>query len=134
MYCKNCGNELNSGAAICVNCGFAKGNGNKFCHNCGAEALSGASVCTKCGAILESGAASSVQKSKLVALLLAFFLGAFGVHDFYLGFTSYGILKIVITLVSCGTLSWIWPLIDLIRILTNSLSVDAAGNPLKKEF
>ena len=38
-------------------------------------------------------------KSRMVAGLLNLFLGGFGVGDFYLGYTQYGIYKIVISLV-----------------------------------
>ena len=38
-------------------------------------------------------------KSRVVAGLLNLFLGGFGVGDFYLGYTQYGIYKIVISLV-----------------------------------
>ena len=37
-------------------------------------------------------------KSRVVAGLLNLFLGGFGVGDFYLGYTQYGIYKIVISL------------------------------------
>lgn len=37
-------------------------------------------------------------KSRMVAGLLNLFLGGFGVGDFYLGYTQYGIYKIVISL------------------------------------
>ena len=36
-------------------------------------------------------------KSRMVAGLLNLFLGGFGVGDFYLGYTQYGIYKIVIS-------------------------------------
>ena len=38
-------------------------------------------------------------KSRMVAGLLNLFLGGFGVGDFYLGYTQYGIYKIAISLV-----------------------------------
>ena len=31
MYCRNCGEQIDSNAAICVKCGFAKGTGVKYC-------------------------------------------------------------------------------------------------------
>ena len=37
-------------------------------------------------------------KSRMVADLLNLFLGGFGIGDFYLGYTQYGIYKIVISL------------------------------------
>ena len=140
MYCKNCGKEIDNAAAVCVNCGVATGNGVNFCPNCGAATNPGAAVCTNCGVALNNvptaNAAGVVgeQKSKLVAALLAFFLGGIGIHDFYLGYNKYGIIKIVLAVVTCGSVSSIWALIDFIRILTGNINTDANGVPLKNEF
>jgi TM2 domain-containing membrane protein YozV len=60
-------------------------------------------------------------KSRLVALLLCFFLGALGVHRFYLGKIGTGILMLL-TLGGCG----IWMLIDLILIVVGSFK-DSEG-------
>lgn len=135
MFCKNCGAEINENAVACMTCGFGKGTGEKFCANCGKEINPGAAICVNCGAAVKAVAngVNGEQKSKLVAVLLAFFLGGFGIHDFYLGYTKYGIIKIVLT-VCTGFGGGIWALIDFIRLLTGSLSADANGVELKKEF
>lgn len=133
MFCKNCGNEINENAVACMNCGFAKGNGDKFCAVCGKEINPGAAICTACGAAVKSTVAGGEQKSKLVAVLLAFFLGSIGIHDFYLGYNKNGIFKIVLT-VCTGVGGSIWALIDFIRLLTGSINADANGVPLKNEF
>lgn len=44
----------------------------------------------------------SGEKNKIVAALLAFFLGAFGVHKFYLGKATAGIIMLL-----CGTIGWL---------------------------
>ncbi|MDA3022180.1 MAG: TM2 domain-containing protein [Actinomycetota bacterium] len=54
-------------------------------------------------------------KSRLVAAILAWFLGIFGIHRFYVGKVGTGVLMIV-TLGGVG----IWVLIDLIMILVGS--------------
>lgn len=132
MYCKNCGAEINENAVACMSCGFAKGTGNRFCANCGQEVTPGAAFCVNCGAST-TPAVNTEQKSKLVAVLLAFFLGGIGIHDFYLGYTKYGIIKIVLTVCTgCG--GGIWALIDFVRLLTGSLHTDANGVELKKDF
>ena len=55
------------------------------------------------------------DKSRLVALLLCFFLGYLGVHRFYVGKVGTGVLMIF-TLGGLG----IWYLIDLIMIAVGS--------------
>lgn len=59
---------------------------------------------------------NSAPKSQLVALLLVIFVGVLGIHRFYLGYTTIGIIQLL-TLGGCG----IWALIDLIRIITGDL-------------
>ncbi len=70
------------------------------------------------------------QKSKLVAGLLGIFLGGFGVHNFYLGFTTRAVIQIVVSLVTCGIGAW-WGIIEGILILCGRYTtVDANGVPL----
>ena len=135
MFCKNCGKEIDDSAFACMGCGFAKGTGEKFCANCGKEIVVGAVICTSCGAAVKPvvNKAEGEQKSKLVAVLLAFFLGGVGVHDFYLGYNKNGIIKIILT-VCTGVGGGIWGLIDFVRLLTGSLNTDANGVELKKDF
>jgi len=70
------------------------------------------------------------QKSKLVAALLGIFLGAWGIHNFYLGDTKKGIIQIVVTIVTCG-IGGLWGFIEGIMILAGSIKTDANGVPLK---
>lgn len=63
-----------------------------------------------------NGNASAGPKSQLVALILVIFVGGLGIHRFYLGYTTIGIIQLL-TLGGCG----IWALIDLIRIITGDL-------------
>lgn len=133
MYCRNCGNEMDANAAICVKCGCAKGTGLSYCSNCGQPTQPGAVACTSCGAGL-AVAPSANAKSKLVAGLLGIFLGAFGVHNFYLGYTGKAVAQLLITVLSCFTLavvSEIWGLIEGIMILCGKVATDGKGNALK---
>ena len=68
-------------------------------------------------------------RSKLVAGLLGILLGGFGVHRFYLGYTSIGVLQIVVTFATCGVGS-LWGLIEGILILVGNFDRDADGRPL----
>ena len=112
-YCSNCGNELEKGAAFCGKCG-KKINDSKVKVE---------------GEIVRNMEA----KSKIAAGLLGIFLGCFGVHNFYLGYNGKATAQLLITVLSCFTLSFvsaIWGLIEGIFILTGTINVDAEGNRL----
>lgn len=133
MFCKNCGNPIDPNAAVCVKCGCATNIGSSYCANCGRPITPGASVCTSCGASV-APAVRPDAKSKMAAGLLGIFLGAFGVHNFYLGNTGKAVAQLLISLLSCGFLapvSSIWGLIEGILLLTGSIDKDGQGNPLK---
>jgi len=57
-----------------------------------------------------------MHKSKVIALLLSFFLGYLGIDRFYLGYAGMGVLK----LLTGGLFGILW-VIDFIRILIGSL-------------
>ena len=136
-FCKNCGEPyMTDEAVMCVKCGVAKGQGNNYCHNCGKPLAPDAAVCLNCG-VANKQAPAPDAKSKLVAGLLAIFLGTFGVHNFYLGYTQKGVIQLLITLLgSClffigPIVTAIWALIEAIFIFTGKINVDGKGNPLK---
>ncbi len=109
-----------------------------FCSNCGAKVNSNAYVCLKCGARVNNhDTVSPGSKSKLVAGLLGIFLGSFGIHNFYLGYTNKAIAQLLITILGAciiigPCISSIWGLIEGILILTGSINKDAKGNSLKE--
>lgn len=134
MFCRNCGSEMDPQAAICVKCGVPAGQGQNFCPHCGAASAPGAAVCTQCGVAFAQPVPAGAQKSKMAAGLLGIFLGAFGVHNFYLGYTGKAVAQLLISVLSCGVLavaSEIWGLVEGIQILTGSIATDAKGVPLK---
>lgn len=107
-YCSKCGKEIGDKAKFCNECGANVGNNNEHVNN-------------------------GLQKSRIAAGLLGIFLGALGIHNFYLGYTGKAIGQLLITVLSCFTLSLvsaIWGLIEGILILTGNISVDADGNEL----
>lgn len=140
-YCKNCGEPYMTDEAImCVKCGVSKGIGSYYCHNCGKAVAPEANVCLNCG--VSTVQVSSEAKSKVAAGILGIFLGCFGVHNFYLGYTSKAVTQLVLTIVgfvlSCVIVGVflvlgieIWGLVEGIMILTGKIDRDAKGIPLK---
>ncbi len=64
----------------------------------------------------------SAPKSQLVALLLAISLGGFGLHRFYLGYTTRGIVMLLLTLSLVGSIvTFILTIIDIINIASGKL-------------
>lgn len=136
VFCRNCANQMDPLAVVCVRCGVPKGVGSSYCPNCGAPTEQGAVYCVRCGAALNSRSyyAGNEQKSKIAAGLLGIFLGAFGVHNFYLGYTGKAVAQVLITVLSLGILSGIsaiWGLVEGIMILADSIAYDADGIPLR---
>ncbi len=73
-------------------------------------------------------------KSKVAAGLLALFLGALGIHRFYLGHNGSAVAMLLLwcsgfVLIIPFFVVWIWALVDCIMIFTGSLR-DAQGNAL----
>ena len=108
----------------------------KFCPNCGTENVDTAMNCANCGVAFAAApapaapaAAPAGAKSKMAAGLLGIFLGAWGIHNFYLGYTSKAIIQIVVSIVTCG-FGGLWGFIEGIMILAGSITTDAQGNPL----
>lgn len=108
----------------------------KFCSNCGAELNDEQEICLKCGVKVKNSNVNNTNinaKSKMAAGLLGIFLGAFGIHNFYLGYTGKAVGQLLMTVLSCGILSivsGIWGLVEGIMILSGSINTDANGNPL----
>ena len=143
-YCKNCGEEYQTEEAVlCVKCGVTKGVGTNYCHHCGKPVTPDTAVCLACG-VPRNSAPTGVAiggKSKMAAGLLAIFLGSYGIHNFYLGYTKKAVTQLVITLVGyllcCVVIGIIpvvgvaiWALVEGIMILTGSINVDGNGMPL----
>ena len=128
MFCKNCGKEIDPAASVCLGCGVKVGDGTNFCQNCGSPVDPNAAVCVKCGFALNNVPAGSARKSKLAAGLLGIFLGGFGIHIFYLGYTGKAIAQIITNF--CFGIGAIWGFIEGILILCGKINKDAKGVPL----
>lgn len=71
------------------------------------------------------------EKSRMAAFLLAWFLGCFGAHRFYVGKTGSAITMLILTLTIVGILiTAIWALGDFFIIAVGDFE-DANGNTIK---
>lgn len=73
---------------------------------------------------------ATAPKQKMIAFLLAFFLGPLGVHNFYLGKTGMGVAQLILTITVIGAVvSLPWAFVQMIMIIMGKID-DADGNPL----
>jgi TM2 domain-containing membrane protein YozV len=128
------------------------------CPNCGGTVPPNVSRCTKCGSYVEQAVMvpvappqpvtivpfeipplcqPSAPKSRLLAGLLGVFLGAFGVHRFYMGCTGIALAQLLISVIggalTCGVLVVpvaLWGLVEGILILVGVINHDGGGRPL----
>jgi TM2 domain-containing membrane protein YozV len=114
-----------------VKCGVQRGLGTAFCNHCGNSTQKSAAACLSCGVAL-SAFLDDGLKSKTIAGLLGIFLGALGLHNFYLGYTKKAIIQLGLGVsVVFTTAAFIWGFIEGILILMGKITVDSNGTPLK---
>ena len=58
------------------------------------------------------------HNKKIVAGILGILLGGLGIHKFYLGYTTAGIIMLVVSIVSCG---FVAPIISIIGLIEGIL-------------
>ncbi|WP_312258457.1 TM2 domain-containing protein [Romboutsia ilealis] len=139
MYCKECGEKvLNKNAVICVKCGTNKGKGRNFCKECGEKInnIDNQDVCLNCGVSLNdfSNIGNKLKEyngkgnnKKILAGILALFLGSMGIHRLYLGYKEIGFIQLGLFLIGyilfwpAVLASGIWAIIDTIQIFTGKL-------------
>ena len=78
------------------------------------------------------------QKSKWVAIVLAFFFGTFAVHDLYLGHKKRGIIRIIAMIITISAdipvvagLLYLWTIVEIVMLFAGKINKDARGVPLK---
>ena len=135
MFCKYCGKEIENGKEVCDECASRQTNVVNESTSPIKDNTVNSSNNTANTTVNNATNNSVNQKSKVAAGLFGIFLGSFGVHNFYLGFTGKAVAQLLITILSCGILSpvsAIWGLIEGILLLAGETSKDAYGNDLKE--
>jgi TM2 domain-containing membrane protein YozV len=122
MFCPKCGKEVPEGSAYCPSCGAAMNTSESATNDFAANDT-------------YSQSSGTVQKSALAAGLLGIFLGVYGVHNFYLGYTSKAVGQLILGLTIIGSpVSAIWGLVEGIMLLTGEIRTDGYGHPIKKDL
>lgn len=140
MFCRNCGNEVDDKAVVCVKCGVRPNDGTAHCSACGKETQPGAVVCVQCGAQMP---ASSVQlkatsDKKLITGICGIVLGCLGVHKFILGYTTAGMIMLLVTLIppfiSCGILFFTPAVMALIGLIEGIIYLTKTDEEFSKMY
>ena len=129
MKCNYCGNEVPDGSLTCPSCGGAIQQPQAASQQ---QAPQGAPPVQQTVVVVQQGPAP-VPKSRTIYVILAFFFGGLGIHNFYAGRTGCGIAQLLITLLSCGFLSGIvgiWVLIEMFVVTRDGKGVPMRGGAL----
>ncbi len=97
------------------------------CRGCGKHIHKSASTCPHCGAtqaLHPNGAATASSKQKVLAAVLCWCFGIFGVHRLYVGKVGTGLIQLF-TLGGLG----VWAFVDFIMILSGKFR-DESGKLL----
>lgn len=102
---------------------------NKFCKSCGKPIENDFKACPYCGAKTDNKIISG--KDWLVCLILLVFAGMLGIHKFYVGRNSGGVVMLVLSISVIGIIaSFVLWIIDLIQLVSGNFK-DAEGKYLK---
>lgn len=104
MFCRYCGHQVNETALACPHCGVEPRNGRAFCQACGKPTVPEAILCPACGVMLappQSIRTHGADK-KVAAGICGILLGSLGVHKFILGYTTPGLIMLIVSVATCG--------------------------------
>ena len=110
----------------------------KYCPYCSKKVNEDQDVCLSCGKTIKN---TNNGKSRILAAILALLVGSLGVHNFYLGYNSKGVIQLVLTIIGyIFTLILIgyvliaivncWAFIEAIMLFIGSIKVDGEGKEL----
>ena len=123
----------------------------KFCTNCGAEIEKGQDKCIVCGKVFNykkepinetyKGINTSInpgEKNRIIAVILGFFFGTYGIHNFYLGYNKKATIQFILSLFVfilnlpiIGFIIFLWAMTETILILARVIDKDGDGNSIR---
>ncbi len=125
MICKNCSNNIDDNVAFCPYCGTptnsAQNNGQNpnVYYNPNTQQSNQYNSYNQQGTqqptYQQANINSAPAKDKLVAGLLAIFLGSLGIHKFYLGYTKSAVIMLLVSLLTFGIGAFVMEVIGLIE-------------------
>ena len=96
-----------------------------FCRNCGTQIEDGAAACPACNEPCEAKCCADAKtyggRSKSSMAILAFLFGSIGIHNFLMGEVKKGLMKILLSLVG---ISYVFAVIDFVKLLTDEYKVN----------
>ena len=127
----------------CPHCGAEISKGTQFCPKCGTPTTNAVEMGLKPGTEAAKGLAGDISpKSRLTTTLLAWFLGIFGAHRFYIGKTGTAAVMLTLGVIGFATL-WlfvgeifliavgIWAFVDFLIAVTGNMR-DREGKTIQK--
>lgn len=130
MRCEYCDNPVPNGVTRCPSCGAAISDEQQSISLLAdRQRLIDAEHQSTYGG-LSRGTVSingTIRKMRVAYVLLGFFFGAIGLHNFYAGYKYRAVAQLLVSLLSFGLLSifaWTWAIVEIIIV-----NEDASGQP-----
>ena len=125
----------------CVQCDYLRGHGVDYCPDCGAPTKARDRKCPECGGTLFI-LRNLMPRRRFTTALLAFTVGMFGIHNFYLGYMRRALLQLTLSVISLAILlllqfglvagvpifTFVWACFEGIKVVIGNTRVDADGN------
>lgn len=114
MQCPYCGNDVNPGVSRCPSCGAS------IPHNAAQPSYPATGTPSPFPSQQPGG--TNGAKSKIAYILLGVFAGGLGIHNFYAGYTTKGIIQAVLWVLGLFTggiliiIPAIWALIEVCKV------------------
>ena len=140
MYCRNCGTQMGEKDKNCVQCDYLRGHGVDYCPDCGAPTKARDRKCPECGGTLFI-LRNLKPRRRFTTALLAFTVGMFGIHNFYLGYMRRALLQLTLSVISLAILlllqfglvagvpifTFVWACFEGVKVVIGNTRVDADG-------